>query len=58
LKKLAKWQKITIGIISLIVVAVVMLFPLNSYIETPGTADDLKSYVSVEINVIKNLVVS
>jgi len=48
LKKLAKWQKITIGIISLIVVAVVMLFPLNSYIETPGTADDLKSYVSVD----------
>lgn len=47
MKKLARWKKITIGVVALVVLAFIMLFPLNSYIESPGTADDLKSYVSV-----------
>ena len=41
-------RRILGGLLAILFVAWALFWPLNSYIESPGTADDLKSYVKVK----------
>ncbi|KRO08924.1 SepM family pheromone-processing serine protease [Paucilactobacillus hokkaidonensis] len=43
-----RFKKVTLIIIGVLVVLIMLFLPLNSYIESPGEADNLKSYVHIK----------
>ncbi|QBO36888.1 PDZ domain-containing protein [Periweissella cryptocerci] len=47
MKKIIQFKGWIIGAVALVAVLIAFFLPLNSYIETPGGADDLKPFVKV-----------